>query len=354
MKLRTFVSLAVCLAVVLTAWLLTRKVEPTGEVPSASMPKPVVIAQSPDPASDPAVPAGRTFHSIDEVIAKLDAITLAQLSPWLDRTGRTAEVLVAAWELTRDPSLAAELAEKHSQDPRVCLTLLNSDAGTADPVWVDRLRHAAPDHPLPDCLDAAKAAKSNDLAATKAALALALTKKGRRDNYQNERMVTLREAAAAAGLDAHTAAFAPAKALQSNAGLFAVAGGANALIQNINPGNKLEAEDAAATAITLAEHLRAGRGDSLMADLFIASVHHGALKFLPADTELGESGGTLGEAAARQNELRELAKRGDKLNSAFGFATPAEVTAYFDRFTQHGEAGAMEWALQRIKAGQGQ
>lgn len=308
-------------------------------------------ADSAAEAESPAAGA-RIYRSAEEAFRKLDAVKLADLEEWLKSTGRSAESLVAAWELTRDPSLEAELAEKHASNPMVCLAMLGKEQGQIDQAWLDRLRKAAPDHPLPDCLDAAKAAKDGDLSVAKAALARALQNRGRRDSWQAERMAALREAAAAAGLDAHTAAFAPGKVMTGDTAGYVVAAGAASLLRHVRNGAipPDEAGDAAATAISLASHLVNGAQSTILAEVTLTSVHNAALRHLPADTELGETGRTLREAAADGVYLSDFLKSSGKVAGALDYATTAEVSAFYDRWMLHGESAAHQWALERIAA----
>lgn len=360
MKFRVLASAVSLAALIAITWsLLDREapaLPPTEDASVRNERKSSLPKASPagvDMTTAPAVPAigSRVYRSTDEVFKKLESVKLADLEDWLKSTGRSAESLVAAWELTRDPSLEAELAEKHADNPLVCLAMLGRELGQIDQVWVERLRKAAPEHPLPDCLDATAAAKAGDLATAKAAVARALEHKGRRDSYQAERMTALREAAAAAGLDPHTAAFAPVKALSATA-TYVVAGGASSLLKHVRTGTITadQSGDAAATAISIAHHLAPGASSSVLNDLVIASVHIHALKYLPADTELGDSGRTLGEAAADGEKVRAFMKNSDKVSGALNYATTAEVNAYYDRWMLQGERAAHEWALERIAA----
>ena len=190
---------------------------------------------------------------------------------------------------------------------------------------MERLRAAAPEHPLPDCLDAAAAAKSGDLAAAKAALARALERKDPRDSRQAERMAMLREAAAGAKVDARTAAFAPAKVLERNTAHIAVAQGAQSLLRKADEGAFADTEDAAATAITLSAHLDTGRGNTLLHDVAVAGIQEKALKFLPPDTELGETGRTLDSAAAVKAELVSVIKQSAGVSERMQQATPEQL-----------------------------
>ena len=79
---------------------------------------------------------------------------------------------------------------------------------------MERLRAAAPEHPLPDCLDAAAAAKSGDLAAAKAALARALERKGPRDSRQAERMAMLTPGGPGVGVPSATGLWGSAGSLR--------------------------------------------------------------------------------------------------------------------------------------------
>lgn len=342
MKIRIAITAVLVLSAALTCWLLLRK--PPENAPSPNVaPRPGIRETSPVAASRViagAKPAGEE---------RARGFSTDKLHAWLESKGRSAEALVAAWELTEDPALEAELAEKHAGNALVCLALLEGTGGGVNQAWVERLRAAAPDHPLPDCLDAAAAAKSGDLAAARAALARALERKGPRDSRQAERMAMLREAAAGAGVDARTAAFAPAKVLERNTALITVAQGGQALLRKAGEGAFADTEEAAATAITLSAHLDTGRGNTLLHDVSVAGIQEKALNFLPPDTELGETGRTLDSALAAKTELVSVIKQSAGVSERMEQATPKELDTYWTVFSQHSEAAALRWVIGGMK-----
>ena len=352
---RRWLFLSLLSTLILSAvWLISQRSGQLIENPKAQPQPPTAHAEG-SVATEPKPPL-RTRHDFAETQAALDSITLAQLTLWLDRCGRTAETLVAAWELTKDPALEEELAAKFSNNPLVCLALLSGKDGMANPVWVERLRKAAPDHPLPDCLASAAAAREGNFEAARSMLELALGKKGRREMLTAERMIVVREAAAAAGLGEREAAYAPSKVMSNCVQIeLEVSRGAMAFIKSAkseaNSGNSSTAEERAATAISLASHLLQDRGSSLIVEMFNASILKSAAKILPEDTLLGDTGGTITDAIKKDAAaLEQTGKNVEQLQGFMEFATPAEITAYWDHYMQEGESKAIRWAFQRIQA----
>ena len=352
---RRWLLLSLLSTLILTVfWLISQRPLPVAEN-SKGQPQPPTAHASESVATE-LKPNQRIRHNLAETQATLDSITLAQLTPWLDRCGRTAETLVAAWELTKDPALEEELAAKFSNNPLVCLALLSGKDGMANPVWVERLRKAAPDHPLPDCLASAAAAREGNFEAARSMLELALGKKGRRDMLTAERMIAVREAAAAAGLGERETAYAPSKVMLNSVQIeLDVSRGAMAFIKSAKTeatnGNSSTADERAATAISLASHLIQNRGSSLIVEIFNASILKSAAKILPEDTLLGDTGGTINDAIQKDAAaLEQVSKHTDKIQGIMEFATPAEITAYWDHYMQGGESKAMIWALQRLQA----
>ena len=352
---RRWLFLSLLSTLILSAvWLISQRSGQLIENPKAQPQPPTAHAER-AVATEPK-PNLRTRHDFAETEEALDSITLDQLTPWLDRCGRTAETLVAAWELTKDPALEEELAVKFSNNPLVCLALLAGNDGIANPVWVERLRKAAPDHPLPDCLASAAAAREGNFEAARSMLELALGKKGRQEMLAAERMIVVREAAAAAGLGEREAAYAPSKVMSNCVQIeLDVSRGAMAFIKSAkseaNNGNSSTAEERAATAISLASHLLQDRGSSLIVEMFNASILKSAAKILPEDTLLGDTGGTITDAIKKDAAaLEQVTKNSDQIQAAMEYATPAEITAYWDHYMHEGESNAMRWAMQRIQA----
>ncbi len=277
-------------------------------------------------------------------------ITLAQISPWLERSGRSPEALVAAWELTQDPALEAEMAEKHAGNPLVCLMLLQNPDGTINQAWVDRLRLADPNHPLPDCLAVAQAAQAGDIGAAKAALAQALTKKDPLNLREKERIAAIREATAAMSVSPAEAAMAPSTVFKRNQATQNIIQGAMALAKQAKTiaasGDASGAEEAAGAAITLTAFLGTNANETLMQRLGKGAVIARASEILPPETELGNSGRTIAQALQEDEKNKEITRQ--FISLSLETAPPADSNAFWDQWLIGGEIGAMQWAIKRF------
>ena len=124
---------------------------------------------------------------------------------WLGHE-RSAEGLIALWDLTHDPALLAEAAEKFPDDPRVCMAMIQEAISSPlDPMpWIERLLAAEPAIAERHLLKAWALSIPNPagaLAALRAFNDIILTGiTPGLDNSRQVRMVALGDAAAACGL----------------------------------------------------------------------------------------------------------------------------------------------------------
>ncbi len=95
-----------------------------------------------------------------DLTAPLDPADVAAFVT-LNRTN--AQSLLAAFENTHDLQWLRLAVERHPDDPRVMLAVVNHDAFPGEKrAWLDRLADAAPDNPLVDYLSAADHLKDKD------------------------------------------------------------------------------------------------------------------------------------------------------------------------------------------------
>ena len=132
---------------------------------------------------------------------------------WLAGRNRDEVGLLAAWDLTGDEALLREAADRFPRGPLTCLALLNHLAQrdnyqfspfsgeeqnwlrkVADEQrqWAERFIATAPENPL-GYYHRALLAGQADLPAAMVALNEALSRKGRPNDYQRERMLALKE-----------------------------------------------------------------------------------------------------------------------------------------------------------------
>ncbi len=290
---------------------------------------------------------GRTYRSFEDSSKVLESITLARLTPWINSQNRDAASLLAAWELTHDPQIEAELIEKHSHSPMVCVALLYAEDSTVKEEWLQRLRVAAPHHSLPHCLAAATAIRSKDWEATETALTAALVQT-EHTWFNKERLLKVRDAARTVGLDPRDAAVAPFQAsfliMNSQNRVFNRLG---VFFEHLNTDKLSSATKQRRAALAIGMVHCRDTTDSL-STIARHSVYKRALQYLPPDTLMGDSEQTLQEASTMTTPQFLSQKDRALLETALGFASAPERDEYLDRMLIN-EWEAQAWILQKAK-----
>ena len=95
---------------------------------------------------------------------KADKLTLAQVQPYLDRNGRSAASLLAAFRTTADPSLLAEAMQKYPDDPQVGFeaSIRNGASVEERRASLDAFKASSPDNAMADYLSALNHLKAGE------------------------------------------------------------------------------------------------------------------------------------------------------------------------------------------------
>jgi hypothetical protein len=99
-------------------------------------------------------------------IAAGDKLSLAQVEDYLQKAGRTAHNLLAAFRSSGDAGLLREAMQKYPNDPQVAFEAAVNPSSTPEEraQWLNALKQSAPDNALPNYLAALDAFKSGNTA----------------------------------------------------------------------------------------------------------------------------------------------------------------------------------------------
>jgi hypothetical protein len=121
-----------------------------------------------------------------------------QLASYFEKKGRSAETLLAAFEVTHDNALLQEALKKYPNDPRVDLLAAVSHALRGERrQWLDALKQSAPQNALADYLSASDHFQSGDSARALQELAAAAAK-SKLEDYSRDFFQSLTEVYSAA------------------------------------------------------------------------------------------------------------------------------------------------------------
>jgi hypothetical protein len=129
-------------------------------------------------------------------------LTAEQLRAFVEKQGRSASSLLAAWTLGGDRAWLEEAAQRFPDNPRVALAKISS-VRQPDPdakVWIERLKTNDPGNATGWCYDAFGFFQEGDVEAARAALAEAAQSR-RFDGYVKEGRDTMVEAYRSAGYE---------------------------------------------------------------------------------------------------------------------------------------------------------
>lgn len=279
-------------------------------------------------------------------------LTIEQVEPYLQRSQRSAESLLAAFRLTGHAEFLREAAEKYSKDPRVALAALHQSRSAEERrQWLDVLKQSDPDNAMARYLSALQYFKSGQSDQAVLELMAASSQTNWRD-YVLDSIQSSEEAYLSAGYS-----IAEAKALAVSGLALPGLGELRDLSRRMVDlaGLYRQAGDAASAQAVLQMGLvlgqRAGQESgraSLIQDLVGLAIERQMLGSMdpasPLDAERQTVQSRLDELARRREAIKELGKQSDAVMKSM---SDTDLVIYYDRLKMHGEESALRWALSR-------
>ena len=283
---------------------------------SANDPAASSTATRPTPPLPASIAAGSASHAVspamrlrDQMVAqidfdpsKLERFTAAEYADYLERHGRSAASLLAVWQLTKDESILRE-AYKRFDDPVIAVHAFYFLGLTKEEkqALAKQLEQTHVESPLGQVLSGALLAKDGQSAAAIAKLREAASK-GPMDLGIPNQLLAQREALMSLGKTSLEARLLTTFSLDMphTVPYRELARSAFAEVKSLIAADNTEAALALASdVITYARNLSAGNNRFVVNELVAVSLEAGALDALPPDVEIGDSGLTAAEYAAR-------------------------------------------------------
>jgi hypothetical protein len=292
------------------------------------------------PASDNPLKRSYLEKSVIEVPA-------AEIQRHLERNGRNAASLLAAFQASGDKAHLIEAAANFPGDPRVQLAVLQSDLFPDQRrEWLERFKRSAPDNALAGYLSALDHFKNGDVAAAARDLAGASAQPLFRD-YTIELMQDVEELRLGAGQSAVAAGIAAMQVPLPHLARLKQLGQEMTTLREhyLAAGDTASAEAMARMVLGLADRLTQGEGGRLLIDQMVGvAIERRLLDQLPPTDESDLLGVTpaqrIAELAAWKNSIKDA---GAVLNLQLGQASEGELISYFDRLKASGELEAIRW-----------
>lgn len=273
---------------------------------------------------------------------------------WLEESNRSAEAVLAVYELSPDPTLREELATKWGHLPEVSLVLaLTAEEPEEMLEWADRLPPAS-DNIAGPLIQAAASLRLDRREDALDSLDRALAG-GELDLYSGQRNIAKRAALIAAGKSPTDAAIEVALGSGPESSV--------RLLQVLTPVRSILKDELTAAgsygdsqalgawangAKILSEKVVASANDSLLASAWGILLERDAVAALPSGTPYAQDGETAGQRLeALDRELADLMDLNSQLAAAVSQADEKTMLSYAERYSQTGALKAVRWLVNR-------
>ncbi len=287
----------------------------------------------------------------------LKSLTPEQVEQFVQRSKRSIESLIGAFEETRDTNYLQEAARRFPSNSLVQLSVLTDDLLKTNlppeerKALLDRFKSSSPQNAVPNYLAALHDFKEGQPDAALAELADA-AKKQKADAFYSERLHDREEMYLLSGftpLEAKEAAMTQ-MLLPLEAKMKGIATQLAELQQNnINAGNTASAEQIAALGVSLGQQWQnKGPASSLITDLVGFAMERLALEKLEPNKFYDFLGKTAGERVQELKTQREQYSAWSKDEAAiYPQLNDPDKLAYWDRIKFYGAANAIKWLHER-------
>jgi hypothetical protein len=308
----------------------------------------------PVPGAPPAV-----SEPEEAVYPGLPALPRDKVESYLARRGRGAANLLAAFHGTHDTNYLLEAARNFPEDPAVQWTVLERNLFPQDRRrWLDAFKTSSPSNALPSYVSAHEYFEKGDTNAAVREL-LAASGKPQFENYFMTARLDAEELFLSCGQS-------PLQASQS-----AMAGTSEELLPELAMSKRLvqsiaglQSQSAAAAdadsaaqltraGLALADQLRSGESGKSLINVMVGNADEAILLHqLDPNTAYDFLGGKtptqrLNDLKQQKEEFKQLSR---EFSAAFPTLTEAQEMSYVERSKIYGEAAAMRWLHEQLKA----
>ena len=321
----------------------------------ATAPLPPVPASA-KPATVPPEPSGalrlvqKMIGAAPGEVSELETFTVDQFATYLERHQRSAPSLLAVWNLTKDKSLLGEALEKFPGDIHVVLQAFRHLDLPAEKklALAAQLEQEHPQSPLGPILAGAHLAKDGRNAEAIGKLREA----ARREPLEIEidaQKLAVQEALMSVG---KTPLEAKVWGLFNGGDVSPVALSSDLTrpaiseMKSLMAKNDVEAAmDLAGDMLAFAQIISAESRGGMVTDMVTLSIEAGALRHLPPDVEIGNSGQTAADRLAQLKELRgEISQAVDALPWHLSRLDEPGLDLYLQILEHRGQREALKWA----------
>jgi len=281
--------------------------------------------------------------------SELETFTVDQFATYLERHQRAAPSLLAVWNLTKDQAVLREALEKFPGDPAVVLQAfqhlnLPDDEKRA---LAARLEQEHPRNPLGPMLAGAQLAKAGNHAEAIAKLREVVSR-GPFDLEIKPQQLAQREALMSLGKSPLEAQVWSVFAGDVSPGLLSrdLTRPATNEMKSLMAGNDVEAAlRLAGDMMAYAKKFAAEPGGGTVTELVTMSIEAGALRHLPADVEIGDSGQTAADRLAQLQERKDsISQLVDAVPWHLSHLDEPGLDLYLQILEHRGEREALKWA----------
>lgn len=279
------------------------------------------------------------------------------MAGYLLRHNRSAESLVAAYDVTLDAKLLQEMMQRYPDHPTVCLLSLTQTKDPATRLALSqKLSATLPNNGLGEILSA-----ETLLAMGKTEEAISTFQSGlgksTLDFFTLERAIASREAWQETGLSPAQSQIASLKSQPGKeeayidiSRLTDALAGLQKDPSSLPP--SIDAYTIATNGIALAQRLNAVAPTTLMEEIFALRVEASLLEHLAPDSDYGDSGKTVGQ---RLNEVRgftfekDYSEMGRQAERILASAKESVVNGFHERLQLKGERQALDWLIEQTR-----
>lgn len=322
--------------------------------PTAPVPRPLPLTHQAKPTS-PAEPSS-ALRLVQKMIdanpddgSPLETFTVDQFATYLERHQRTASSLLAVWNLTKDKAVLREAFENFPHDISVALQAIQHLDFPAEKKLslAAQLEQDQPSNPLGSILAGAQLAQDGQTSEAIAKLREA-TKRGPLDFGTKPQLLAQQEALISIGkspLEAQVRAVFSGDALANLLSHKLARPATNEMKSLMAAGNVDDAVNLASDMMAFARKVSAEPGGGMVTELVTLSIESGALRHLPPDVEIGDSGQTTADRLAQLKETKEsISQAVDAVPWHLSHLDEPGLGLYLQILEQRGEREALKWA----------